>query len=376
MVASGAIQKASNGELIEGSYIVMFKNGVSDTDMATHMKTVELDGGVIEHVYNGNIHGYVVSHDVEDVIAKHSEDPVVDWVEQNQIARAFVEDSRACREYPRGTNGLWGLGRVSNAAPSQTTLRIANEQGRVIDIYIIDTGIQTTHADFEDRATHAFDCTGQGPGDGNGHGTHCASTAAGAEYGVAVESDLFAVKVLNSGGSGTFACVIQGIEYVGAQNGDRIGSLSLGGGFSAAVNAAVDGAVGAGAAMASASGNSNANACNFSPASAARGITVNSMQAGDGRSSFSNFGTCTDIFAPGTNVMAAWIGGNTATRTISGTSMACPHVAGVMAETWSDNRSLNGADVQALVIANGETGRITNPGTGSPNVLVQTTCAQ
>jgi subtilisin family serine protease len=299
----------------------------------------------------------------------------VAWVEQNQVARAIVEeDDLNCGSRPAPQH--WGLRRVS--APDNrgsSILEYSTSQGAGVDVYIIDTGILTEHNDFGGRASFGFDCTGEGPGDRNGHGTHCAGTAAGTTHGIASQSNLFAVKVLNGGGSGTFACVIAGIDWVGARSGPRVGSLSLGGGFSAAVNTAVDGAVGRGAAMSSASGNSNANACNFSPASAADGVCVNSIQDGDQRSSFSNFGTCSDIFAPGTNILSAWIGSNSATRSISGTSMACPHVTGVIAETWSANPSMTGAEAQTAVLAAGVRDKVSNAGSGSPNVLAQTSCA-
>lgn len=373
--ASGSIVKSFNGELIDGQYIVVFHNNVTQELRDTHMSQGLLKDAKVLHEYSATIKGYALQHADEAAVAKLSELPEVDFVEQDQIARALdVEEPLDCTETPAPQH--WGLRRVSAPSIGTNPLRASSTGGDGTTVYIIDTGIYLEHNDYTGRVAHSFDCTGEGPGDGNGHGTHCASTAAGTTHGVAKRAPLRAVKVLSRSGSGTFACVIAGIDHVGGQSGRRIGSLSLGGGFSAAVNNAVDGAVRAGAAMSSASGNSNANACNFSPASAPLGVCVNSMQNNDARSGFSNFGTCSDIFAPGTNILGAWIGSPTATRTISGTSMACPHVTGVMAETWSANAGLSAAQLQTAVVSNGVTGRITNPGAGSPNVLSQTSCAR
>jgi len=373
-VASGAIQKSFNGELIEGEFIVVFHDNVTDVDRLSHMQHGMLGGAKVMATYNHALKGYAVSHS-EEAMAKISEDPNVAWVEQNQVARAIVEDDEdSCGSRPAPAH--WGLRRVSSENNrGSADLKYSSSQGAGIDVYVIDTGIATDHVDFGGRAAFGFDCTGEGPGDKNGHGTHCAGTVGGNTHGVASKANLFAVKVLNGRGSGSFACVIQGIDWVGGRSGPRVGSLSLGGGFSAAVNSAVDGAVSRGAAMSSASGNSNANACNFSPASAKLGVSVNSIQDGDRRSSFSNYGTCTDIFAPGTNILSTWIGSNTATRSISGTSMACPHVSGVIAETWSANPSMTGEQAQRAVVEAGALGKVSNAGSGSPNVLAQTTCA-
>jgi len=375
--ASATIQKAFNGELIDGEFIVVFHNNVTDEQIAAHMASPALAGAQVMFEYSITLKGYAVKHE-EATMVKISEDPIVAWVEQNQVARA-IEDA-ACEETVRGQPGLWGLRRVSSDTNNNNSpLRRDNRAGQGVDVYIIDTGIYTEHSDFGGRATFGFDCTNEGPGDGNGHGTHCASTAAGTTMGISGNAALIAVKVLNRGGSGTFACVIRGIEFVGGRPGNRrVGSMSLGGGYSAAVNTAVNGAVSRGAAMVSASGNSNTNACNFSPASSEDGITVNSIQQGDARSGFSNFGTCTHIFAPGTNVLGAWIGGQSATRTISGTSMACPHVTGVIAEFWAqpEYAGQNGRAIQTTVANNAANGRVTNPGAGSPNRLAQTSCAQ
>jgi len=271
---------------------------------------------------------------------------------------------------------LWGLSRVSFRTiqnPVRPVRFGSNTHGA--PVFILDTGIHLTHNEFGGRATHVFDATGEGAGDGNGHGTHCAGTAAGAQYGISKQATLFDVKVLNRGGSGSFAGVISGIEYVGRIAGARVASLSLGGGLHLATNQAITALAAAGGVASIASGNGNANACNSSPASATGGITVNSIQNNDARSGFSNFGTCTHIFAPGTNVLSSWIGSNTATNTISGTSMACPHVTGVVSDAWGRTPNLSGVQVRQQILDRGVQNVVTNPGAGSPNVLAQTDCS-
>jgi len=370
--ATGLIHQ--NGQLIDGEYIVVLRPNMSRSERMGHMSLLGSQNIMFEYTAEG-FNGYSIKQQTYETMMSISENPDVLYVEQNQVAYAISEED-SCTEFPVTAPGLYGLSRVSgNTLQIGRPLRIDSNQGRGIPIYIMDTGIFLTHNDFGGRAQHVFDSTNEGPGDGHGHGTHCTGTAGGAQFGVSKNSGLFAVKVLGRTGSGTFAGVIAGIDFVARQNGPRVGSLSLGGGFSHAVNDAVNNCVRAGAVLSIASGNSNANACNTSPASAAEGITVNSITNTDARSGFSNFGTCTDIFAPGTNVLSAWIGSPTATNTISGTSMACPHVTGVVAEVWGTNPSQTGAAVKTRVLSTAAQDRVTNPGVGSPNRLAQTSCA-
>jgi subtilisin family serine protease len=302
-----------------------------------------------------------------------SEHPDVEYVEQNGVVRAFQN----CAEGPANPpEGLWGLSRVSypTIQSPRRPVRWSGSQGA--DVYILDTGLNYGHNDFGGRASFAFDATGEGPNDGNGHGTHCGGTAAGTQYGIAKSSTLFDVKVLGRTGGGSFAGVISGIDFVGGRTGPRVASLSLGGGLHQATNDAVNRLAQQPQALVSvASGNGNTNACNTSPASATGAITVNAIANNDARAGFSNFGTCTEIFAPGQNVLSAWIGSATATNTISGTSMACPHVTGIIADLWARNRGALAPAVRAELFRDALRDRVTNPGTGSPNLLAQTDCA-
>jgi subtilisin family serine protease len=238
----------------------------------------------------------------------------------------------------------WGIcrtsheGRITDGA--LTTFKWnSGHSGNNVDVYVIDTGIRTTHSEFEGRAVWGENFVDSIRTDDNGHGTHCAGTIGGATVGVARDCRLIAVRVLNRQGSGTLAGVIAGCDYTANTARERgirsIASMSLGGGYSDPLNQAVTNMDAAGVLTAVAAGNSNADACNYSPASCPEAITVGATTTdasnNDVRSSFSNFGTCVDVFAPGSNIYSAGIASDTAYSTLSGTSMACPHIAGLAA---------------------------------------------
>jgi len=328
-------------------------------------------------INSGGFRGYNAKTD-KATLAALLEHEAVDFIEEDgKVYATQIGDECDAGQSRAITNtGYWGLLRSSKldtGTVTPTGTYFYEDDGTDVDVFIMDTGIHASHEDFRGRADfEGYDATGEGLGDQNGHGTHCAGTAAGGISGLAGNARLHDVKVLGRSGGGSFAGVIAGINWTAANARERkVGSMSLGGGFSAAVNDAVDAAFRGGVVMVVASGNSNTNACNFSPASAPLSISVNSIQlSNNARSSFSNMGTCTDIFAPGSNVRSAWHTGNTAYNTISGTSMACPHVAGQVAKFWSSRPNLNPAAVKALVLAEAMGGRVTNPGTGSPNRLL------
>lgn len=370
--SASAAELIAAKEPIDGSYIVVFKKDATQQLLAKHMDLVAAQNTTVKNEWRmgTDFRGY---HALTDKSSLRSilEHESVDYVEQDAVARTSCDGN----DQRNLASGLWGLSRTSNNDPGVPTNYddyLYTYTGQGVNVYIVDTGIRTTHSDFGTRATHGMDYTGEGAGDENGHGTHCAGTACGTQYGIAKNCNLVAVKVLGRFGSGSFADVISGINWVANDNTGRpkVGSLSLGGGFSAAVNGAVDGASAAGVTMVLASGNSNADACTFSPASAPTGVTVNSIQQGDQRSSFSNFGTCTHIFAPGSSVLSAWISSDTSTNTISGTSMAAPHVAGQAAKLLEIDPSMSAADVKAALIATASDDMVPNPGTGSPNKLL------
>ena len=245
----------------------------------------------------------------------------------------------------------------------------------------MDTGINIKHVDFGGRAIWGLTAPdNEVSEDGNGHGTHVSSTIGGSQYGVAKNVTLIAVKVLRSSGYGSMADVIKGVSWTASEHQRKsqaagrpaksIANMSLGGGKSTALDQAVTGAINAGVLFVVAAGNDNQDACNSSPAGASGTLTVGSVTKFDSRSSFSNYGKCVDIFAPGSDITGAWIGSTTAVKTISGTSMASPHVAGVMAMLASQcttKCSVN--DLKYRVLMDATPNRISNPGTESPNRL-------
>lgn len=248
-------------------------------------------------------------------------------------------------------NAPWGLARISHrdslSFGTFNKYLYADDGGEGVDAYVIDTGTNTEHVDFGDRAHWGKTIPDNDEDiDGNGHGTHCSGTIAGEKYGVSKKANVYAVKVLRSSGSGSMSDVVKGVEWAAeahikkakaAKEGKikgfkgSVANMSLGGGSSRTLDLAVNAAVEAGMHFAVAAGNDNADACNYSPAAAENAITVGASTLADERAYFSNYGKCTDIFGPGLNIVSTWIGSNYAVNTISGTSMASPHIAGLLA---------------------------------------------
>lgn len=266
----------------------------------------------------------------------------VEYVEKDSIVHALGSETGELEK-----NAPWGLARISHrqslSFSNFNQYLYAADAGEGVDVYVIDTGTNTEHVDFEGRAHWGKTIPANDPDeDGNGHGTHCSGTVAGKKYGVAKKANVYAVKVLKSNGSGTMADVVKGVEWAANSHVEKVkkgkkgfkgsaANMSLGGGKSPALDRAVNGAVSAGIHFAVAAGNDNADSCNYSPAAAEQAITVGASALDDSRAYFSNFGTCNDIFAPGLNILSTWIGSKYAVNTISGTSMASPHVAGLLA---------------------------------------------
>jgi len=268
------------------------------------------------------------------------------------------------------------LGRTSSWGSNYLTPYYynANTGGDGVDVYVIDTGILTTHPGFGGRAYNGVNYAGGSNTDQNGHGTHCAGTVGGTTTGIAKWATLYSVKVLGADGSGSLANVIAGVNWVANQGGNRpaVGSMSLGSTYNAAVNNAVAATVSSGTTMVVAAGNSNANACNYSPASTASAISVGASDQNDARSSFSNWGNCVHIFAPGTGIYSTYLGNGYST--LSGTSMACPHVAGQAAVILSENPNFTPAQVKSRITTQGQKNLLSGVGTGSPNNLLYNGC--
>ncbi|XP_072041366.1 extracellular serine proteinase-like [Amphiura filiformis] len=280
----------------------------------------------------------------------------VEYVEEDGIA------------YTQRVAATWGLDRIDERSGMDGFYNPSGD-GAGVTVYIIDTGLRHSHEDFGGRAAYHWDYQPSNGGeDCNGHGTHCGGTTSGTIYGVASGSMVKSVRVLSCFGSGSWTNVIAGVDSVADATGMRVGSMSLGGGATQSLDDAVAAAVAAGAPMSVAGGNSNADACNYSPAREPSAITVGATDRYDARASFSNYGSCTDLFAPGVDITSAWHTSDTATNTISGTSMACPHVSGAAALLLQ--RGVSASEVHDTVVAEATSGVVTNPGRNSPNLFL------
>ncbi len=355
----------AKGKKIAGSYIVVFEDRTADVD-ALADDLVTKHRGRKNHVYKAALKGFSAELSEQEALVL-SQHPSVKYVEEDGEVTITATQSGA----------TWGIDRIDQRDLPLSGTYVYNATGSGVKAYIIDTGINVSHVDFGGRAINGHDAVdGSLPAaDCNGHGTHVAGTVGGTTWGVAKGVTLVAVRVLDCQGSGTNSGVIAGINWVTSDHAagqPAVANMSLGGGASQAIDDAVNASISDGVTYAIASGNSNANACNYSPARVAAAITVNSSTSTDARSSFSNYGTCTDIFAPGSSITSAWYSSNTATNTISGTSMATPHVAGAAALYLQGNPSASPATVASALINNSTPNKITSPGTGSPNRLLYT----
>jgi subtilisin family serine protease len=285
-----------------------------------------------------------------------------------------VEDDLDVTTFDIQQNAPWGLDRVDQRKlPLDSTFNYLDKTGIGTSIFVIDTGIDATNSDFNARVQPGFTAIsdGFGSGDCNGHGTHVAGIAAGAKYGIAKGAQLVPVRVLGCDGSGTYSNVISGLEFVAGKytaGAKFVVNMSLGGPASSTIDGAVQSLISKGVHVVVAAGNSNANACNYSPARVPEAITVGATTTSDSRAGYSNFGSCLDLFAPGSSITSTWLG-SAGVNTISGTSMAAPAVAGVIARFLAANGALTPAQVSNSVKAGSTQGLLTSIGSGSPNSL-------
>ena len=369
---SAAGEVSTVQEPIAGSYIVVFKpDAVRSAAEARSQRPLvgaaardlaRAHRGNVDFVYQHALKGFSVrmTHVQAEALARN---PRVAYVEPDQVVHAIATQ----------TPVTWGLDRIDQRDLPLSNSYTYNQTGAGVHAYIIDTGIRSTHTEFGGRVSNGADFVGDGNGtnDCNGHGTHVAGTTGGATYGVAKGVTLHAVRVLNCQGSGSTSGVIAGVDWVTNNSpSPAVANMSLGGGASTSLDNAVANSIASGVSYAIAAGNSNANACNYSPARVASAVTVGSTTNTDARSSFSNYGTCLDIFAPGSSITSAWHTSNTATNTISGTSMATPHVAGTIALFLQANQGASPSTVRTELVGNSTSGKVTNPGSGSPNQLL------
>ncbi|GLF93629.1 S8 family peptidase [Streptomyces yaizuensis] len=356
--AAGDLRLAPASTAVPDSWIVVLRSG----------STRAADLGVTpKYTYRSAVKGFAAKMSAARA-AELAADPRVAYVEQDAKVRLNATQA----------NATWGIDRIDQRDLPLSTTYTYNTTAAGVNAYIIDTGIRTSHSDFGGRASVGTDTVGGGQNgqDCHGHGTHVAGTVGGTTWGVAKAVNLIAVRVLNCQGSGTNAGVIAGVDWVTANaRKPAVANMSLGGGANTTLDNAVTNSIASGVSYAIAAGNGNifgqpVNACTVSPARVPNAITVGATDRTDRRASFSNFGTCLDIFAPGVSVTSAWSTNDTATNTISGTSMAAPHVAGVAALHLAANPGVTPAQVRDAIVNNATNNKVINPGTGSPNKLL------
>ncbi|XP_072170379.1 aqualysin-1-like isoform X1 [Diadema setosum] len=340
-------------EAIPGKYIIKIKD---DYDLDATASSVRISGGRVGAMYRNVLHGFAASLS-EKVVELVRGLPAVEYVEEDGVARAMV---------------TWGLDRIDqrNLPLDNRYSKHSSGNGNGVRVYVIDTGVRASHSDFGGRATQAKNfISGESNSDCNGHGTHCAGTVGSDTYGVAPGVTIIGVKVLGCDGTGSWSAIISGIDYVkeNARAYD-VASMSLGGSASTSVDNAVEGLISKNIYAVVAAGNSNKDASSTSPARVPAAITVGATSSDDSRWYWnnwqgSNYGSCLDIFAPGEDITSTWYTGNYATSTISGTSMATPHVAGALA-------LYGGWNAWNTILNQASSNKLSNIESGSPNKLL------
>ncbi|MEU1848255.1 S8 family serine peptidase [Streptomyces sp. NPDC019990] len=358
----GHVRYEAAANAVPGSYIVTLKTDKAGS--AEGRALARKHGADIERIYTKALNGYAVEASAAEA-KRLAADPAV---------ASVVQDRTFTITGTQPSPPSWGLDRVDQRnLPLNRSYTYPDSAGEGVTAYVIDTGVRVTHGDFGGRASHGYDAVDNDniAQDGHGHGTHVAGTIAGSAYGVAKKAKVVGVRVLNNSGQGTTAQVVAGIDWV-ARNAVKpaVANMSLGGPGDTAIDTAVRGAISSGVTFVVAAGNESTNASTRSPARVTEAVTVGATTSSDAKASYSNYGSVLDLFAPGSSITSAWGSGDSATNTISGTSMASPHVAGAAALHLAGDPTATPAQVSAALTAAATTGVVTSPGSGSPNRLL------
>lgn len=385
-MSSALLEISKVAEPVEGEYIVQFKKNIELSLRNAHIDTVNASSEIMWKYDFSSFQGYSAKMS-DKGLALALSSPHVLVVEENGIMRTSDEPAQACTTQ---SSAPWGLVRTSTEDLEITgQYKYTSNTATDVTGYVIDTGLYIAHSTFGGKAMYGANfISGEGDVDGNGHGTHVGSTMMSSSYGLSKVSALKGVKVLSSAGSGTTAGVISGVNWVvtdanknskyGSKTGKgvpskAVGNMSLGGGRSTTLNAAVNAAVEAEVIMVVAAGNDYGDACNYSPASAELAISVGASDNQDSMAVFSNYGSCVDIFGPGVGITGAWIGNPNSDNTISGTSMAAPHVAGVAMKLMWENPEFDADKIKDEMLNSASANKLSGV-RGSPNKLVYNGC--
>jgi subtilisin family serine protease len=363
--AVGHVRYENSPYGIDNSYLVTLKQSAGFKAASREGDRLAAKyGATVESAYKSAINGYAV-HVSAAGARSFAEDPAVQSVEKDQ--KVGLDTTQF--------NAPWGLDRIDQAnLPLNGTYTYPNSAGSGTTVYVIDTGVRITHRQIAGRASYGYDAI-DGDNiapDGNGHGTHVATTVAGTTYGVAKAAKIVAVRVLDNNGSGSVSGVIAGVDWVTSHRvRPAVANMSLGGGASIALDTAVKNSIASGVTYSIAAGNSNTNAGNTSPARVTSAITVGATTSSDFRASYSNYGSVVDLFAPGSSILAGWNTSDTATATLSGTSMATPHVAGAAAIYLASHTTASPSTVQSALVNGATTGVLHNIPIGTSNRLLR-----
>ncbi len=351
-----------SGQTIPGEYIVVFKRSLPDPAREARAMAAQ-HGGTLRFTYSSALKGFAAALP-QQALEAIRRNPNVAYVEADQTVTLFGGIQPAPPS--------WGLDRVDQRTLPLSASYTWGSSGAGVSVYIIDTGIRTTHQDFGGRAVWDFNAVRRDPDtDCHGHGTHVAGTVGGSTYGIAKGVTLHAVKVLDCAGNGRWSGIIAGIDWVTANAvKPAVANMSIGGDYNQAVNDAVTSSVASGITYSIAAGNSSTDACTFSPASTPGALTIGASTKVDGQASYSNFGSCVDLYAPGSFILSAFNRSDTDAVYLSGTSMATPHVAGAAALYLETHPGASQAEVTAALLGAATPNVLAGIPAGSPNLLL------